>query len=141
MREVGMLITKKGFSLTTIFGEPAMVNFPVEYAMEIQRKFPGLIRRMVHTHPAGCNWMSEEDRTTLKAWTMAFAPYPITMEVICQTGKDFFRRLYWYELEPLEKWLKGDKKNPREFKLLEADASDTKQPDWVKEILKFSYET
>ena len=155
MREVAMLITQKHFPLITVFGKSASVDFPVEYAMETNKKFPGLIRRMVHTHPEGAAFLSEEDRTTLKAWTFALAPHKIVMEVICFIDlipvnkelkqntiikKSFlFRKMFWYELESLETWLQGDRSKPREMKLLENDLTGHKHPDWVKSILELSY--
>ena len=147
MREVGMLITQKHFPLITVFGSGALVDFPVEYAIETNKKFPGLIRRMVHTHPDGCTFLSEEDRTTLKAWTIALAPHRIIMEVICyffdpvkkQASNTLFRKMFWYELESLETWLQGDRSKPREMKLLENDLTGHKHPDWVKSILELSY--
>jgi len=149
-----MLITQKHFPLITVFGKSASVDFPVEYAMETNKKFPGLIRRMVHTHPEGAAFLSEEDRTTLKAWTFALAPHKIVMEVICFIDlipvnkelkqntiikKSFlFRKMFWYELELFEDWklLKGA---PRHIKLLESDLTGHKHPDWVKSILELSY--
>lgn len=134
-----MLITEKHFPLITVFGGPAEVDFPVEYAMDIHKKFPGLIKRMVHTHLDGCTWMSEEDRTTLKAWTMALAPYRIIMEVICYEKRpNIFRKMFWYELESLDIWLKGNREKPRKLKLFESDLTNSHYPKWVKEILKLS---
>ena len=143
MREVAMLVTKKHFPLITIFGEPASVDFPVEYALKVHKRFPGLIRRMVHTHPEGMTFLSEEDRTTLKAWTMAFSPHVICMEVICyldsQKRPTLYRKMFWYELEGLHQWRAGEKNKPREMKLLDSDLTGHKHPRWVKDIIKFSY--
>jgi len=143
MIEVAMLVTRKNFSLITVFGEYARVLFPVEYALEVHKRHPGLVARMVHTHPDGMTFLSEEDRTTLKAWTMAFAPYNIYMEVICKSlnadKPKIFRKAYWYELEPLKTWLLTDRKNPRTMELKEIDLSSDCTFKWVRKILKFSY--
>lgn len=145
MIEVGMLITEKHFPLITVFGSTGLVDFPVEYAMEVHKRFPGLIRRMVHTHPDEFVFLSEEDRTTLKAWTIAMSPYKICMEVICRsyvmpikTKDKLFRKMYFYMLEPLEDWLAGDRSKPREFKLFQNDLTGCDHPEWVKEIVKLS---
>ena len=138
MREIAMLVTNKNFPLITVFGHGADVLFPQEYGWEIHKQYPGLIRRMVHTHPAGAAFLSEEDRTTLKAWTMAFAPHFIAMEVLCPNGKHLFRKMWWYQMMTLEEWLKTDRSKPREMKLMESDLSGQKNPDWVHDIIKFS---
>lgn len=135
-----MLITKKHFPLVTVFGERARVVFPFEYALEVHKKFPGLIRRMVHTHPDGMTFLSEEDRTTLKAWTIAFSPNFICMEVICRNGKKFFRKMFYYTMESLEDWIARGKEGERKMVLQEQDLSQGKQPRWVEDILYFSYE-
>lgn len=138
-----MLISKDKEILTTVFGEPSGVLFPFEYAWEIHQKFPGLIERMVHTHPHGATFLSEEDRTTLKAWTTTFYPSRIYMEVICPTNSGLFRKLFWYVLEGLEHWKKGGKKGERTMELLEAELSTERlrwEPPWVNQIIKYSYE-
>jgi len=135
-----MLISEDGSPLITIFGETARVDFPIEYAMEVHQRFPGLIKIMTHTHPKGMTDMSEEDRTTLKAWTYAFSPYPIYMDVVCYKGKrNLSRKRFWYEIESLKQWRKGGRKKPRKMTLCEMDLSE-ERAYWMRTITYLSYE-
>jgi hypothetical protein len=140
MREVAMLISRDGAPLITIFGEPAGVDFPVEYAMEVHQRFPGLIKTMAHTHPRDMTEMSEEDRTTLKAWTCTFSPYPIYMDVVCYVGKrGTSRKRYWYDIESLKQWRKGSRKKPRKMTLRQMDLSE-ERAHWIRTITYLSYD-
>ena len=141
MREVAMLIGKNNIPLVTYFGDVVTTDFHFfDYARDVNGRFPGLIERMVHTHPKGAKFISEEDRTTLKAWTMAFAPYPIILEVICEDfGGGIFRSEYWYELEPLGLWLLGDKSKARKMEL-RSNKIKQDHPDWVNSIMYLSSE-
>lgn len=120
MIEVAQVLTKDEYSLITIFGQPGSVEFPTEYIWETHRRFPGLIKYLVHTHPVGITDMSEEDRTTLKAWTIALSPHPVALDVIAETTDgNFSYKRYYYILEPLDSWLARDKQSPRVFQLVE----------------------
>lgn len=139
MREVGIIVTNQGNSLLTVFGDAISVEFPAEEMWEIHRRFPGLIKVLAHTHPSGLKEMSEIDRTTLLAWTHAFSPSPIFMEVVCKTGNEVSRMRYRYEIESLESWRKqGKPKEGRKAILHKMDISDGYE-HWVKQIIYLSY--
>ena len=129
-REVAMLISNDNLPLVTVFGSGARVDFPIEYAWELHQqslkfKMPGIIKTMAHSHPPGFTGISEEDRTTLKTWTIAFAPYPIAMDVVCITGRELSHRRFFYSMEPLDEWRKyKDKERKMDLNEVMVEFSD-----------------
>jgi len=141
-----MVVGQDNIVLHTTFGKYSKMAFPEEYIRAHHERFPGLIRLMAHTHPPGMNYLSKEDRMSLKAWTYAHSPYPIFMEVICRVGGGIFRGRYWYHLEPLLDWEERKRKlerykivPKREIHFHECDISDC-IPTWVEQILMLSEE-
>ena len=137
MIEVAMVISNKGFPLCTVFGSAARVDFPEEYIWNTHKRYPGLIKIMAHSHPDGMNFMSEEDRTTLKAWTMALAPYTIYFDIVCYDNHDIKRKRYWYTLESLNEWVKRGKKGEREMRLQTMDMTG-EYADWIRDLMSLS---
>lgn len=137
MIEVATLIGDKGIPLIYILGSPARVEFPFEFAWELHQRFPGIIRHMVHTHPDGITDLSEEDRTTLKAWTFAFAPDPITLDVVCRTPNGISHKRYSYVVETKESWEGRGKESPRKS-ILELTDLTLEAPIWIHNLLTLS---
>ena len=138
MIEIAMVISKDGFPLATAFGSPGLVVFPQEYMWETHKRFPGLLQVMAHTHPFGLTELSEEDRTTLKAWTFAIYPYAIAMDVICKTLTGISHKRYWYDIESREDWIARGKQGERQMMLKQTDLSGISMTTWVHEILRLS---
>lgn len=133
-----MVISSRGFPLCTVFGSTTQVQFPDTYMWGIHKRFPGLLKIMAHSHPNNIPLMSEEDRTTLKAWTIALSPYPIYMEVVSYVNDILSRMRYWYEIESLEEWCRQGKIGERKMKLREMDMS-SEYADWIKTMMAFTY--
>ena len=136
--EVGFLVNKEDFVMRVIFGTPASVTFPIDYILEMHKKFPGWINVLAHTHP--CNFMSlsSEDDGTLKALAMAFYPYIIYMDVVCYTDlDDIVHKRYWYEIQSKEDWIaqgKGERKIVRHNRFIFEDHCE-----WKYKMLEFSH--
>ena len=132
-----MVVSNKGFPLMTVFGSAVRVDFPADYIWETHKRFPGLVKILVHSHPNGMPTMSEEDRTTLKAWTYAFSPHPIYMEVVSSMGDWVSRRRYHYKLESLKSWQDRGKQGTRQVALHEADISDVYE-NWIRTLMVYT---
>lgn len=145
MREVGMILDAVEFPIATVIGQGASVEFPFEFFYNYHKKARVKTIRLVHTHPAGATFMSEEDRTTLKAWTMAFAPIPVFMEVITLVDNNgVFWGKWWYMSETFDEWKNRGKEGERRMRLL--SHSDLKKnvldkervPYWVRKLIELS---
>ena len=145
MIEIGMVIDQNDFPLVTIFGEPARVEFTDKLIWDYHLHTPGQILTLAHTHPDGFYELSDEDRTTLKAWTMAVSPHRVHMDVICpmpdspQGLVNYSHRRYYYEMESLQEWLSKGKIGIRKMSLEYKDLSFSDYyPDWLAKIMDFS---
>jgi len=138
MIEVATILTIEEIPLMTVFGEPAHVDFPGEYIWELHKRKPGLVAILAHTHPNGFTSMSEEDRTTLKAWTIALSPYPVFMDVICWESKEQKSHTrYWFDIESLEEWKSKHKSKQRWFQLRTKEVK-RRRGDWDYDMLYLS---
>ncbi len=75
-REIGVVLN--GFNpVIWVIGSLNNVEFPFSIIWEWHKSFPGYITEAIHLHPPECSWLSTEDKTSLKGWTLAFTPYLI----------------------------------------------------------------
>ena len=78
---------------------------------------------------------------------MALSPYPICMDVICETVKYrtsfdqsyYSHRRYYYVIESLQEWISKGKIGTRKMSLEYKDMlSEDYYPDWLPKIMEFS---
>lgn len=84
------------------------VQFPAETMWELHKQSPGKIYCMAHSHPPGFLGLSDEDKSTLKAWIYALYPFPIRMSVITLTDGGFSEVVVLGMLESKETWMQQD---------------------------------
>ena len=118
VRETGAILSPHRDILSIIEGEPAIVNFPQEFMWEIHKRTPGLVFALSHVHPPNMPGLSSEDTSTLKAWCVAFYPYPLRMVTITATDSGFLETEYIGILEPREIW-EHHKDQRREFRVIQ----------------------
>ena len=142
-REVALVLNEDMEPLNVTLGKGAFVLFPDEFIWDFHHAHPGYVKYLVHSHPPKMTEMSEEDRTTCKAWCLAFAPYKLNFYVVTHLkDQNISIKNYWYELETLEKWKKRGKKGERKMTLHEEDVNWDTLPEkgWLKILLELSYE-
>jgi len=141
-RETAMVLNEKLIPLTIVLGEPASVVFPDEFIWKFHYAKPGYVKYFVHTHPPGMTEMSEEDRTTLKAWSYAFLPYKLHFWVVCQQEpNDVSIMEYQYKIETLEEWRKRGKEGERKTDLISRPINflELDHLAWLFVLLELSY--
>lgn len=141
-REVAMVLNYHCNPLTVVLGEAASVVFPDKLIWKFHYTRPGYIKYFVHTHPPGMPLMSEEDRTTLKAWTQAMAPHELNFLVVSVKGPGITIVNNWYKIEDLEVWRSLGKKGERKMELFRESLEliDFEKLDWLLTLLDLSYD-
>ncbi len=82
LRESGAIIGQSRQLLHVVEGSASEVIFPQETAWNLHKSFLGVIYAFSHIHPDGMTMLSHEDETTLRAWALAIAPFPMRMITI-----------------------------------------------------------
>jgi len=139
-REIGCVISTDNWPLYTIYGESSIVYFPDEFIWDVHINHPCEIMTLAHTHPPYCISISNEDYTTLKAWSYAFSPKHISMDVISEnkdTEKGYSHRRHWFTLQTLEQWISAGKKGERTMELHYIDIDE--KLFWAVHMLNMSY--
>ena len=144
-REVAMVLNEKLIPLTVVLGNSASVIFPDKFIWNLHYTRPGYVQYFAHTHPPGIPEMSEEDRTTLKAWSYALYPHKLGFFVVSDIkiswGNNYIME-YWYELETLEEWVARGRKGERKVELHQVkwNISNLGSLGWLEVLLELSYE-
>jgi len=149
-REVAMVLNWDMVPLTTVLGSAAMVEFPTEFIWKMHNAYPDYIEYFVHTHPLNITGMSEEDRTTLLAWSHALYPHRIKFLVVTLVGTAISVQNYFYGIESLEDWRADGAKGEREVTLINTclispdsgltiDSPGLAGFDFLKILLELSY--
>lgn len=82
--EVGYLLAQDKEILDDVDGTAGEVVFNFELAWEVFSTSEIIYSpfRLMHTHPQGLAMYSLTDITTLEAWAKAFAPNPVSMDIV-----------------------------------------------------------
>ncbi len=141
LREVAMVLSKNGSPLVTTLGEYARVEFPDKDIWSLHLAKPGFVKYFVHIHPPSFPSMSEEDRTTMKAWTMALSPSPLLFWVVSEDSGSLEIMEYQYTLETIEAWKAREKKTPREMILSERAIrfNTLREAQWILDLMELAY--
>ena len=85
-REYGAIISTYDQLITVIKGNGVEVDFPIELILDLHKRSPGYVFKLMHTHPPEMDDLSERDIKTLKTLAFTFYPFPIAMSVITSTS-------------------------------------------------------
>lgn len=102
-REVGAILDTNNIPLLIVSGEGCRVKFPFDFVWQWHKIAPGIIRKTVHTHPPDMLELSEEDWSSLEAWTMALSPFPIMWGVLSYSSEEKSFLINWG-------WVDGEKR-------------------------------
>lgn len=117
--EWGAILDNDTRVLHVVEGTPGLTTFPQEVIWDIHKTTPGKVFELTHTHPPGMTALSHEDETTLKAWCIAFYPYPMRMSTITRVNEQFVYTEYLGLLESKSAWLARGKQGERTFSIIE----------------------
>ncbi len=134
--ETGFIVAENDIILHTVFGTSVETNFPIDFIVDVHKRFPDWQIVLAHSHPRGFAQLSEEDATTLKALTLAFYPHIIYMDVICLTSDMLIsHNRFWLEMETKEEW----KESGRSERTMQLMCEPGAIKSWTEKILTLSY--
>lgn len=118
-KEVGALLDNNQNILCLVEGSATHVDIPQELAWTLHKNNPGGVYAFAHTHPNGMTELSSLDESLLKAWCLAFYPYPFRIITLTYTD-NWIETSYLGLLEPKEIWKTRDKpKENRKFEIIQ----------------------
>lgn len=125
-RETGAIISPNKQILHLVDGTAGLTIFPQQVLWDLHRNNPGQVFAISHIHPPHMENLSHEDETTLKAWAMAFYPWPMRMITISEYAETnlFVETCHLGIFESKELWQFGNllrsdgKKNLRKFEII-----------------------
>lgn len=141
--EAGAIITPNNTVLHKFDGSGVAVEFPNESIVQLHKLSPGIVYKLVHTHPPGVP-LSDRDRQTLQTLAFTFHPFPIRMSVIVPMKHKgiFLEKTYFAQIEMKEFWEergKGERKFTIDVE--EEVAFDIYENNgWIAEVIGRSYE-
>ena len=135
IRETGAILNQNKQIIHWVIGSSAEVLIPQELIWKIHKASPGCVFAFSHFHPPGMTELSNIDKSTLRAWCIAFHPFCFRFITVTEVNGFFVESTYLGQLEALENWIARGKKGERRFTIELEDRKECSNKDGYINLL------